>query len=534
MKKTSMILLILAFSASLACAGTIANVIGHKNLLLTIDRGSSDGVELGMKGLVKAIYKEPSGEYTINIGIFTVKKLMPRSAEVLVEIGKGLNPDDARYVVFDKDLVAREIKAAAASETKTESEIQAQPSTSIEALLEQGDREAEAGNTQSAMELYKKALAQAPGNLIAREKYGEMQKRIDYDSRKGKFADHMKKSAMNYEKNDIKFAFLYLAEGLRIFPEGSAEVKERLSMMNREYPREIEAILKEKTQELKDVRKQIDAMLEKPEAAKPAPAKTKAPTVKYGEPFLQKIAVQAERIEKNGRGYWEAVFPQQITMIYIPEGEFTVGSPDGDGEDDEHPSHRVFISALWLGKTEVTFSQFDAFCQESGRDMPSDEGWGRGERPVINVSWQEANDFCAWMAKKTGLPFRLPTEAEWEKAARDRYPWGSAEPAGHLANYNQEMMKTNIVGSYPDGASPYGVLDMAGNVWEWLFDWYAADYYENSADSDPRGPEEGDERIVRGGSWFEEAEWIRAAKRGQQDPGSRMNIIGFRLALSAQ
>jgi len=249
MKKTLMVFIMLVFSITLVHAGTIANIISYNNLLLTIDRGSSDGVELGMKGIVKAIYKEPSGEYTINIGIFTVKKLFPRSAEVLAEVGKGLNPEDARYVVFDRDLISRQSKAEVPAEPKTESTVQAKPSASIDALLEQGDMEANAGNNQEALNLYKKAFAQSPGSLIAKEKCNEMQKRIDFDSKRSKFADCIKKSDANYEKNDIKFAFLYLAEGLRIFPEGSAEVKERLMVMNREYPREIDEILKEKTDE---------------------------------------------------------------------------------------------------------------------------------------------------------------------------------------------------------------------------------------------------------------------------------------------
>ncbi len=532
MKKIAFICLMLIFSISLLQAGTIANVIGHKNLLLTIDRGSSDGVELGMKGIVKAVYKEPSGEYTINIGIFTVKKLFPRSTEVIIEIGKGLSPDDAQYVVFDQDLISRQSKVEPATEIKTKSTAQTKPIDNIDSLLDKGDREAEAGNAQAALQLYQKALAQAPGNMIAKEKCNEMQKEIDTLARQEKFTDYLKKSAVNYEKNDIKFSFLYLIEGLRIFPEGRTEVKERLSMMNREYPREIETIMAEKAQELKDVRNQIDAMLGKTEAAKPAAVQVKTQGIKYNEPFLQRISAKTEQIRKNEKGFWEATFPHNITMIYVPEGEFTIGSPDREGENDEHPAHRVFISGYWIGKTEVTFTQFDAFCQETGLEKPKDQGWGRGERPVINISWQQANDFCAWLKKKTGLAFRLLSEAEWEKAARDHFPWGNADPQSQLANFNQQIMKTAIVGSYPEGASPYGVLDMAGNVWEWLSDWYGEDYYENSSANDPTGPKYGAERVVRGGSWDNGADLIRSAVRGQENPESKLNIIGFRLALS--
>jgi formylglycine-generating enzyme required for sulfatase activity len=539
MKKFALIFFTLIFSISFLQAGTIANVIGHKDLLLTIDRGSSDGVEPGMKGIVKAVYKEPSGEYTINIGIFTIIKISARSAEVLIEIGKGLNPDDARYVVFDQDLIPSESKSEPKTELRTENAAPAKPVENADWNLEQGDREAEAGNAKAAMEHYQKALALAPGNLVAKEKCAEIQKEISAGERKDKFMEYLKKADANYEDNNIKFAFLYLIEGLRIFPEGSVEIQNRLNPMAQKYPQEIQALLTEKSNELKDVRKQIDVMLEKTDIDKPAPTETKPTTTKpkvqegkYKEPFLQKITGKADKIKQNEKGFWEAVFLKNITMIYIPEGEFSIGSPAREGDKDEHPAHKVFVSGYWIGKTEVTFSQFDAFCQETGLEKPEDEGWGRGERPVIYVSWKEANDFCAWLKKKTGFAFRLPTEAEWEKAARDRYPWGNAQPANHLANFNKEIMKTDIAGSYPEGASPYGVLDMAGNVWEWLADWYAGDYYENSADSDPQGPEEGTERVVRGGSWADSAKLIRSANRSQENPESKLNILGFRLALS--
>jgi formylglycine-generating enzyme required for sulfatase activity len=545
MKKLFLIFFALIFTISFLQAGTIANVVGHKDLLLTIDRGTTDGVETGMKGIVKAVYKEPSGEYTINIGIFTVKKTSARTAEVLIEIGKGLNPDDARYVVFDQDLQpgepGSEPKPEPKSEMKPESAVLAKTVEDADRHLELGDREAESGNAKAAMEHYQKALALAPGNLVAKEKYNEMQKMIAANEKKEKFSDNLKKSDTQYEKGDIKFAFLYLIEALRIFPEGSADIQDRLLEMKREHPQEIETILTDKAKELKDVRQQIDAMLQKAESATPVAAEIKPESgkastqeAKYSEPFLQKIKGKADKIRQNDKGFWEAVFLKNIAMIYIPEGEITIGSPAREGDDDEHPAHKVFVSGYWIGKTEVTFAQFDAFCQETGLEKPDDEGWGRGERPAIYVSWKEANDFCAWLKKKTGLAFRLPTEAEWEKAARDRYPWGNDQPANHLANFGKEIMKTNIAGSYPEGASPYGVLDMAGNVWEWLADWYADDYYENSVDSDPQGPEDGTERSVRGGSWSDSAKLIRAANRSQENPESRLNILGFRLALSGQ
>ena len=524
MKKLTMIFLTMFFSVFLLQSETIANVTNCKNLTLTIDRGAMDGVVSGLKGIVKAVYKEPSGEYTINIGIFTVRKVYERTAEVVIEIGKGLNPADARYVVFDPDLVP--------SETKTETAVPAKVAESADWHLEQGDKAANEGKLKSALENYQKALALEPKNLVAQEKCNEMKKKIAGAERKVKFNDYLKKADANYEKNNVKYAFLYLIEALRMFPEGSSEVKSRLAIMGKEYPQEIEVLLAEKAKELKDVREQIDSMLENRTASKPTAVKTNAQEVQYSEPSLQKVKGRADKIYQNKKGFWEAVFLNNITMIYIPEGEFTIGSPAREGDADEHPAHKVFLSGYWIGKTEVTFSQFDAFCQETGLEKPEDEGWGRGERPVIYVSWKEANHFCAWLEKKTGFAFRLPTEAEWEKAARDRFPWGNTPPASDLANFNKEIMKTNTVGSYPQGASPYGVLDMAGNVWEWMADWYDGDYYKNSQENDPQGPERGSERSVRGGSWANNTEFIRSANRSRENPNSKLNILGFRLGLT--
>ena len=263
--------------------------------------------------------------------------------------------------------------------------------------------------------------------------------------------------------------------------------------------------------------------------AEPAAAKTKE--TEYAEDFLQKVSGKTEQIKRNEKGFWEAIFAKDITMIYIPAGEFTIGSPNRQGDEDEHPAHKVLVSGFWIGKTEVTFEQYDRFCAETGRKKSEDEGWGRGARPVIYVSWNDARDYCQWLAKKTGLAFRLPSEAEWEKTARDYYPWGTDSPSASLANFNKNNMQTSPVGSFPNGASSYGVLDMAGNVWEWVADWYDPGYYRNSPFENPRGPESGSARVVRGGSWANGGELIRSANRSQEDPASRLNILGFRLAL---
>ncbi len=526
MKKVALVFPIMIFSAFLLQAETIANVTGQKGLSLTIDKGALDGVELGMKGIVKAVYKDPSGEYSINIGIFTVRKVAERSAEVSIEIGKGLNPADASYAVFEKSLLPEE--------NKSEEPAPAPASQGAGWHIEQGDRLAETSDFPGALKHYQKALELEPGNLVAQEKCNWTKKEIVGFERKKKCDEYLKKADADYEKNNVKFAILYLFEALRIYPEGRDKVKERLVVVEREYPEELAVLLKEKAAELQDIRLQIDAMLPPKTETSAAPADSGAKAGEFSELFLKRIAAKAEQITRNGKGFWEVAFPGGITLVYIPEGEFTIGSPAREGDDDEHPSHRVTIGGFWIGKTEVTFAQYDRFCAESGRERTVDEGWGRESRPVIYVSWDDATEFCSWLKKKTGLPFRLPSEAEWEKAARDRYPWGGSPPGPDLANFNKDHMKTRPVGSYPQGASPYGVLDMAGNVWEWMLDWYDPEFYQTSPRQDPQGPETGTERVVRGGSWANGADLVRAANRSSEKPGSRLNILGFRLALDGE
>jgi formylglycine-generating enzyme required for sulfatase activity len=244
----------------------------------------------------------------------------------------------------------------------------------------------------------------------------------------------------------------------------------------------------------------------------------------------------------NEKGYWEANYGDGIIMVYIPEGGFTMGS--AKGESDEKPEHEVYLDGYWMGKYEVTFAQYDKYCEDAKKDKPDDEGWGRVKRPVINVSWEDANAYCKWLSDKKGLNFKLPTEAQWEKAARGtdvrKYPWGDHDPyyngkwyANYAAHDSWEKRGedgfeyTAPVGSYPQGASPYGLLDMAGNVWEWCYDWY--DIYSAEPQKNPKGPESGTLRVVRGGSWDHDAVYLRCAYRYLDGPSYRYDYLGFRL-----
>jgi formylglycine-generating enzyme required for sulfatase activity len=222
-----------------------------------------------------------------------------------------------------------------------------------------------------------------------------------------------------------------------------------------------------------------------------------------------------------------------IEWIHIPEGEFMMGDNFNEGSTDERPVHAVNLDSYYISKYEVTFEQYDAFCDETFRSKPYDLGWGRGNRPVITVSWHDANAFCTWLSVKTGIGIFLPTEAQWEKAARGtgqlRYPWGNSEPNCNVANYNDCYGMTRPVGSYPSGISPYGVYDMGGNVWEWCSDWYSATYYAESPYNNPTGPASGDDRVKRGGSWNNNALKTRCASRYYTPPSGGGSKLGFRI-----
>ena len=237
-------------------------------------------------------------------------------------------------------------------------------------------------------------------------------------------------------------------------------------------------------------------------------------------------------VYKNDKGCWEAKFDYGIKMVYIPAGKFTMGSEQGIS--DEKPVHKVFLDGYWIGKYEVTFEQYDKYCEETGKKKPGDEGWGRGDRPVINVSWFDAVAYCQWLNKKTGLNFKLPTEAQWEKAVRGTdgrtYPWGEGIDK-NKCNYNNNLGRTSPAGKFPAGASPYGCLDMAGNVWEWCADWYNGNYYEKSPEINPKGPELGDSRVLRGGGWNHDAHDCRASFRlYYRPPSARWDDYGVRLS----
>ena len=214
-------------------------------------------------------------------------------------------------------------------------------------------------------------------------------------------------------------------------------------------------------------------------------------------------------------------------MVNVPAGEFLMGSDNG--YNNEKPHHTVYLDEYWIYKTEVTNAQY-AKCVGAGSCRePYDTTYyndsSYAQHPVMKVYWEQAKGYCTWAGS------RLPSEAEWEKAARGTdgrtYPWGDQEPTCDLANFYNCGGKTKTVGSLAQGASPYGALDMAGNVYEWVQDWYAEGYYANSAGENPAGPALGVYHVVRGGSWVDAPWFIRASFRVRDVPTYYDNF-GFR------
>jgi formylglycine-generating enzyme required for sulfatase activity len=225
--------------------------------------------------------------------------------------------------------------------------------------------------------------------------------------------------------------------------------------------------------------------------------------------------------------------PRDVPMALVPAGEFTMGSTL---KADEKPVHRVYLNAFSMDKYAVTVGQYAKYVEATGMEAPPE--WDimnhpqHLNRPVVNISWSDAATYCKWAGK------RLPTEAEWEKAARGTdgrlYPWGNEAPTRLHANFGKKEWANHMalvpVGMFELGKSPYGIYDMAGNVWEWVNDWYDHDYYKKSPTKSPQGPTTGKSKVVRGGNWLYLEESLRSSFRFNADPSGRLFGYGFRCA----
>ena len=234
--------------------------------------------------------------------------------------------------------------------------------------------------------------------------------------------------------------------------------------------------------------------------------------------------------------------PGPATMVLVPAGEFVMGAHQEYemADKDERTTHTVYLNAFSIDRYEVTTARYAKFIQETKRPAPkywSEETLKQHERkPVVGVDWNDAAAYCAWVEK------RLPTGAEWEKAARGTdlrlYPWGNEEPGRQWANFDHCCDKgyeaLTEVGSFEQGKSPYGVYDMAGNVWEWVADRYDEGSYGKSTERNPTGRSTGEKRIVRGGAWDSASTYVRSSYRLRLSPTFRLDNIGFRCARDAK
>ena len=258
-------------------------------------------------------------------------------------------------------------------------------------------------------------------------------------------------------------------------------------------------------------------------------------------PSVQQAQGATETLEKIGK--------DGAPMILIPAGPFLMGVTKWarDGGRDEYPNHEVELPDYYIDKYEITNGRYLEFIRVTGHRVPkhrrdsSKDLWqgglmpeSIGSSPVVNVDWFEAQAYCQWAGK------RLPTEAEWEKAGKGtddrRFPWGNVEPTHKHLNFNQKWRGEQTlvpVGIYELGKSPYGLYDMAGNVWEWVADWYDATYYQRSPRINPQGPQKGTRKVLRSSGWQVETPQVRIFTRVASDPLDRNHSTGFRCAVDS-
>jgi len=236
------------------------------------------------------------------------------------------------------------------------------------------------------------------------------------------------------------------------------------------------------------------------------------------------------RTDKNSNQIVK-IGPLGTKAAFIKGGTYEMGDLFNVGKDDEQPPHKITVSDFYLGISEVTVAQYKEFCKRTNRKMPLQEKYSRDNYPVIFVTWYEAKEFCEWVGG------HLPTEAQWEYAARSgglmlKYPTGSNIDHS-LANYSgkygrDKWKKASPVKKF--APNNFGIYDLAGNVYEWCFDCYKSNYYSLSSSLDPAGPATGIFRVLRGGSWYHDKEYLRTSHRFRYLPVARVSFVGFRVA----
>jgi formylglycine-generating enzyme required for sulfatase activity len=221
----------------------------------------------------------------------------------------------------------------------------------------------------------------------------------------------------------------------------------------------------------------------------------------------------------------------EIEFMFADGGTFLMGV--ADTLSDPKSIHSVIISRFNISKTEITFMQYDRYCEATGKEKPSDNGWGRGKRPAINVSWDDAIGFCKWASNFTGTTIRLPYEAEWEFAARGGKKSHGSRFSGSNSIESVGWYRLNAGNQTHDvatkQANELGIYDLTGNVWEWCQDWYDVNYYKTAPTNNPKGPSIGTYRALRGGAWANSDAYVLVGTRNSNPPDRRSTGIGFRV-----
>lgn len=240
------------------------------------------------------------------------------------------------------------------------------------------------------------------------------------------------------------------------------------------------------------------------------------------------ITLFADEVRINHQGHWEAALKHGNVMVYVPAGEFAMGSPGSEGgrEPDEGPVHRVFTKGIWIGKYEVTRALWHAVMGGDAIE-PSEHDLPQGD-----ISFRDIQAFLRALNRGSGLDYRLPTEAEWEKCCRGGNPLSQYGPIDEIAwNVANSGGKAHPVGTKkPNG---FGLFDMLGNVWEWCADWYSSGCYGTSPLLNPTGPSQGKRRVCRGGGFLHGGGYLRSAHRNSQEPAKSRPYLGFRLVLDS-
>ena len=360
---------------------------------------------------------------------------------------------------------------------------------------------------------------------------------IAFDGLADRLRSNLKQAA------DLQFELEHLSPELRNTTEVQAFVRQVFTTMNLQlverFAAQFQGVCHDTRQRL--AREQADAERRAREQAEATRRKLEA-SIRAATPEM--VVIPAGSFTMGCmEEEWETVteevgwlFKKQVTKQVAKRQLRRAGrdNVEGGGSADEKPAHQVTVARFAMGKYPVTFAQFDAFCEATGFKKPADAGWGCGNRPVINVSWHDAQTYIQWLCEVTGKAFRLPSEAEWEYAARGgddqhAYPWGQTADASR-ANFGSSVGKTTPVGQYP--ANGFGLNDMHGNVWERCQDTWHDNYQGAPTTGAVWAGGDTSRRVLRGGSWRDSPGGLRSAYRLNDAPGLRYFDFGFRLVVS--